>query len=337
MEDLNKGEIYLIRNKVNGKGYVGKADKYVSYQNNKWGTDGRWKSHLREAFSESVKDHCVLLNQAIRKYGKHNFEVTKVCDCDSIELGAMEDRYIKEFGTKVPNGYNLRDGSNNGKAAPETIQKQIEYRTGRKHHKQWKQNISTGQLGNRRGTKQRKNPDDEHLPKYISASRKDGTIIAYTISGFPVGVTEKKYISKSFGVTCGDIDNALKRALAHLESLKEEYKHIADQLEKNREKAEELSAQEKLKLIWAKKLPANVFPVLQLNKIASFYVDGLVGHDGSVIPRRDFDAHKNNAYNLCNAKLYAAFVKEMISNKKPCADWSAIAVPRGWKPKEVEC
>lgn len=37
MEDLDKGEIYLIKNTINNKKYVGKAAKYVSQNNNKWG------------------------------------------------------------------------------------------------------------------------------------------------------------------------------------------------------------------------------------------------------------------------------------------------------------
>lgn len=66
IEDLDKGGIYLIRNKFNGKSYVGQARKYISANNNCWGTEGLWKPHLRKAFSYNVVNHCFLLNNAIR-------------------------------------------------------------------------------------------------------------------------------------------------------------------------------------------------------------------------------------------------------------------------------
>ena len=74
---MNTAEIYLIKNKTNNKCYVGQAFKLVGKINRKWGTKGRWKSHIREALGNS-KDHCVLLNNAIRKYGVDNFNVLKI-------------------------------------------------------------------------------------------------------------------------------------------------------------------------------------------------------------------------------------------------------------------
>jgi hypothetical protein len=44
------GEVYLIRNKENEKCYIGQAMKMVGVvKPQKWGAQGRWKSHLREA------------------------------------------------------------------------------------------------------------------------------------------------------------------------------------------------------------------------------------------------------------------------------------------------
>ena len=88
-KNLNRGEIYLIKNKENNKCYIGQASKYVSKNNNKWGTKGRWKSHLREALS-GKKDHCTLLNQAIRKYSEKNFEVKKLISCDLKDIDKLE-------------------------------------------------------------------------------------------------------------------------------------------------------------------------------------------------------------------------------------------------------
>ena len=73
-DDLNNAQIYLIKNKINGKCYVGQAVCFTGSNNNRWGTLGRWKSHVREALKND-DDHCVLLNNAIRKYGVDNFEI----------------------------------------------------------------------------------------------------------------------------------------------------------------------------------------------------------------------------------------------------------------------
>ena len=90
---MREGEIYKLTNKTNAKSYIGQCFKYVSDNNNSWGTNGRWKSHIREALT-ATKDHCLLLNQAIRKYGVDNFDVTTICDCDEDDIDDKEIYYI---------------------------------------------------------------------------------------------------------------------------------------------------------------------------------------------------------------------------------------------------
>ncbi len=128
LEDLNKGEIYIIRNKVTDKCYVGQAKKYVSLNNNKWGTHGRWKSHVREALNG--EDHCVYLNYAIRKYGPDNFEVTKICDCLQSELDTLEIKYIQERNTIAPNGYNIKSGGQFKPDSQHILKTMQKYETG---------------------------------------------------------------------------------------------------------------------------------------------------------------------------------------------------------------
>jgi hypothetical protein len=108
MEDLTKGEIYLITNIANGKCYVGQAKKYVSRNKDRWGTEGRWKSHIREAMS--MAGHCVYLDNAIRAYGPDSFDVKVICDCNIEEMNEIETRYIHKYNTLAPNGYNIKPG-----------------------------------------------------------------------------------------------------------------------------------------------------------------------------------------------------------------------------------
>lgn len=122
MTDLEKGEIYLARNKVNGKCYIGQAHKYVSSELKRWGMNGRWQSHIREALSHK-NDHCLLLNQAIRKYGINSFELILLCECDIDDMNMNEIQYIQEYKSLVPYGYNLKSGGSKGKDSEERKEK----------------------------------------------------------------------------------------------------------------------------------------------------------------------------------------------------------------------
>ena len=89
------GEIYLIRNKENEKCYIGQAMKMVGVvKPQKWGAQGRWKSHLREAkntIEKGQKDHCTILNQAIRKYGEDAFDVITLCEWTKRKLNISKN------------------------------------------------------------------------------------------------------------------------------------------------------------------------------------------------------------------------------------------------------
>ena len=145
-EDLKNGQIYLIKNKENNKCYIGQAVCFTGSNNNRWGTLGRWKSHIREALKPN-KDHCVLLNNAIRKYGENSFEISTLIKCTIDELDKYELDFIKLYNTLTPNGYNLKEGGGKSKNSPETIQKMIESHKGIKHTDLRKINISKGQDG----------------------------------------------------------------------------------------------------------------------------------------------------------------------------------------------
>jgi hypothetical protein len=321
MEDLNKGEIYLITNKINGKKYVGQAMKYVSSNNVKWGTIGRWNSHVREAISCS-KDHCLLLNQAIRKYGKESFSVSKICDCLLNEMDYLEKKYMIEYDTLVPSGYNLKQGGSNGKASQESIDRMKNSREGLKHTEVAKTNIAKGQIGNRRTTKERKYPEDSVLPKYIVAYRKDNEIYSYGVCKFPIGINSKQYISKTFSVKNG-IEDALYQATMFLNSLKEKYKDIDKEIKINKEESDKNTSKTSIEQKWSSKLPLNIYPILSENKITGFYTEGIKGHDGTLIPRKDFTKNTNK-YNLSQAIKYIQQIQNINENTLDIDDWSNI-------------
>jgi len=73
----------------------------------------------------------IVLNEAIKKYGKENFTKETMAWCYTKEhLDFLEKFYIKFFNSKVPNGYNLTDGGkgNSGFSVSEETKKKISER-----------------------------------------------------------------------------------------------------------------------------------------------------------------------------------------------------------------
>jgi len=75
------------------------------------------------------KEHCALdketyISRAIKKYGKENFTIEKVCECSNREeLNRMEELFVKKMNSLSPNGYNLTGGGGSGEISQETREK----------------------------------------------------------------------------------------------------------------------------------------------------------------------------------------------------------------------
>lgn len=88
-----EGFIYKVTNKVNGKSYIGQTRNTVEF---------RWRQHYK------AKDN-KYFHRAIQKYGKENFEVVTLEECDVNLLNEREIYYINKYDT-FNNGYNLTKG-----------------------------------------------------------------------------------------------------------------------------------------------------------------------------------------------------------------------------------
>lgn len=104
-------EVYKIINHTTGKIYVGQAVSHILNHNRyrPYGYEGRFKSHISEAFS-AKKNQCHYLNNSIRKYGVEDFSVELLEYCDSTLSDEKEIYYIKQLNSLYPNGYNLKNG-----------------------------------------------------------------------------------------------------------------------------------------------------------------------------------------------------------------------------------
>lgn len=98
---MNQFYVYQLRNLVNGKLYFGKGKK------------NRCNDHFKDALKNVPKS---LIARSIKKYGKDNFELTKMmCNLTEIDAFKIEIFYIARFKTNVYKfgfecGYNQTDG-----------------------------------------------------------------------------------------------------------------------------------------------------------------------------------------------------------------------------------
>lgn len=102
--------VYIIRNKINDKVYVGKTLKLPRQ---------RWAKHLESAFSRKTN---FLLHKAIRKYGPSQFEITELSPAMPDTLDNLERVWILILGSFRPDiGYNQTMGGEGGVPVPEVL------------------------------------------------------------------------------------------------------------------------------------------------------------------------------------------------------------------------
>ena len=93
------GCIYVIKNTVNNKVYVGQTVKTMNE---------RWDEHLYNAKPDGREQ---LIYLAMRKYGVEKFHVELVKMADGTEsLDELEIYYIDKFNSLTPGGYNMTRG-----------------------------------------------------------------------------------------------------------------------------------------------------------------------------------------------------------------------------------
>lgn len=119
------GKVYLIMNKINGKGYVGKTKRVLSQ---------RLKEHVQHAKLDHIE---MPLYAAIRKYGIDAFEIKILQECSTPEdLNVAEKEWIKNLGT-FEHGYNATlggDGVSGWSPSTEHRQSIREANLGEKNH-----------------------------------------------------------------------------------------------------------------------------------------------------------------------------------------------------------
>lgn len=102
------GYIYKITNKINGKIYIGRTKKDILV---------RFNEHCLAASNLTIDVHNLLvIQQAIRKYGKENFTLELVFECETFEeYETKEQEFIECYSSRNHDiGYNIHIGGTGG-------------------------------------------------------------------------------------------------------------------------------------------------------------------------------------------------------------------------------
>lgn len=82
-----KGIIYIIKNNINGKVYIGQTIQKLK---------DRWYRHCGKS-GLSKNELNMHIKRAIFKYGKENFTIEVLEECDQCDLNEREKYYIKSM------------------------------------------------------------------------------------------------------------------------------------------------------------------------------------------------------------------------------------------------
>jgi group I intron endonuclease len=127
--------IYLIKNRITGKEYVGQTIRSLSE---------RWREHCRPSKSKK----CTELHNAITKHGREAFVVSVLAETDSLdELNRSEAHHIEGRNTITPFGYNLTTGGENYIRSSLTRARMAKASTGRKYSDESKLKMSLSRRG----------------------------------------------------------------------------------------------------------------------------------------------------------------------------------------------
>lgn len=132
--------VYLIRNKVSGKCYVGQTRRTA---------DARFAAHKKVI---GRRNACRALSDAMVKYGFANFEISVLQQCVSAtELDAAEKRWIASLGTFAPGGYNLTlggGGKSGYRHSEESRRKMSAWQVGKVLTPEHRAKVSASLIGN---------------------------------------------------------------------------------------------------------------------------------------------------------------------------------------------
>lgn len=125
--------VYITTNLINGKQYIG--------------------DHCTNNLNDNYLGSGILLTKKVKEYGRKNFkrEILEFFSTKQEAFNAQE-KYINEYDTLVPNGYNINPKGGHSileECSTSTKQKQSNSLKGKSKSKEHKKHISESKIGNK--------------------------------------------------------------------------------------------------------------------------------------------------------------------------------------------
>jgi len=209
MLNSRNGYIYRLTS-PSGKSYIGQVVEFLR-DGTKKGVTKRWLQHCNSAKNNSEKGSRAL-NNAINKYNPENFEIEELLYCNVDELDFYEKKFISEYNTMVPNGYNLQNGGTFTKHSEETCKKRSASMKKLLNDPVKRLKWRNAKLGKRGGKRKCKKKWNDGLPKYIYYRESHGGKYKGYVVEHPNG-------SKRFGKRKFSLEENLSLAKEYLKSI----------------------------------------------------------------------------------------------------------------------
>lgn len=363
----NMGEIYKVTNKTTKNIYIGQAPKYITANNQRWGGKGRWTRHIRDATSDkTTKGVDCEFYKAIRKYGKDDFTLEIICDCLLSELDELEMKYIEEFNSLEPIGYNMTTGGRFGKHTSKANIKSIlnrkdifpENKVDLKHvdpnHNEPKKKIiikfkksipdnnppisnsdSEDNSENESDDESGDNSDDNSEDNDNNSNDKtEDNIIKPIFSKLPRCVYKLYgknkevigYLIKDFPIREGDTIRKFGKSFRNVSNPEKALEEITEYVKELQRIELEKNHKEEKKDIIPENLPDNIYPIFESNKIIGYSVSGLQSYDKKLIPKRDFTG-LTNTNNLHYCIKFINLIDTFNKKKQVPSNWLTVEIP----------
>ncbi len=108
---------------------------------------GVTKQDIETRITGHIQCRKTVISKALRKYGRDSFKKEILVVGPEDYIYNLEQRVIEISETKVPKGYNLKDGGQGGRHSEESKQKMSEIRVGIIFSEEHKRNISKVKTG----------------------------------------------------------------------------------------------------------------------------------------------------------------------------------------------
>lgn len=199
----------------------------------------RYIGQTRQTLNKRIRQHksrdgsCILLENAINKYGIDSFIIETLLELDNHELDYFETLLINLYNTQEPNGYNIRAGGGCSTFSAESCERMRQSKLGAKNHNygkprsnECKKAISDAKSGEKHHFYGKsftyehkialsKSHKSDELPMYMVSVKERPKM--YQSAGYAI-VNHSKLPNKYFTSKLLSIEDKYKLALEYLQS-----------------------------------------------------------------------------------------------------------------------